>query len=628
MTSSLSATPASAGVYADSVGLVRVLTLGLDVVLAVALIGEALLVLANVFARTFLHFSILWTLEVSEIALSAMAFIGGAAAFAHGRHLAVRVVADRLPLWLQAYQRALVHWTALLVSIVGLVGIQPALRRTFDERTTMLQIPLPVTFAPLILGFAALAVLALYQLWAASHRAVISIGLIGTGLGGAVMATDSLWRPMVVDLPLLPVFALAFVLLIIAGIPVAFVFIAVAVLYLFVSGDAPPLAPSPTLQQGLGDFVLLAIPFFVLAGLLMDRGGVSRRLVEFMRSLIGHVRGGLLLVMVGAMYLFSGISGSKGADIAAVGTTMSGMLRREGYDSGESVAVLAASAAMGETIPPSVAILILSSVTSLSVAALFAAGVVPATLIAVLLMTAIYIRARRLEMPRSDRPAVPVVVRSGLSALVAVVVPVILFGGIISGTTTPTEVSAVAILVGLVVSGVVYRELTLAAFWETLRATGHLVGMVLFIVAAASAFSWTLTIAQLPQAVTSLVAASPGGGTTFLIVSIVGLVIVGAVFEGLPAILIFGPLMLPIALHFGVNPVQYGIVLIIAMGIGAFSPPMGVGLYTACLVGGASMEKTIRPMIWYVIVLMIGLVFVAFVPAISLTLPKLLHLRT
>jgi len=368
---------------------------------------------------------------------------------------------------------------------------------------------------------------------------------------------------------------------------------------------------------------MLSIPFFVLAGYVMTEGGLSRRLTEFVIALVGRFRGGMLQVIVVCMYIVSGISGSKIADVAAVGTTMKDTMKKEGYDAGETAAVLASGAIMGETVPPSIAMLVLASVTSLSIGTLFVAGLLPAAVMAVCLMILIYFRSGA-RAGSTRRAPLAEIRAAGLSAIPALVAPLILIGGIVSGIATPTEVSSTAVVYALVLAVFFYRALSFRQFWRVLANTAAQAGMVLFITSTASTFSWSLTLAKMPQSIAALFSVLHGSAWMFMLATIVTLVVMGALLEGLPALLIFGPLLLPLAPTFGINPLQYGIVLIIAMGLGAFSPPIGVGMFVTCSICDTTMENAAKHMVPYLVVLVIGLLLVAFVPWFSLIAPRLM----
>jgi tripartite ATP-independent transporter DctM subunit len=373
---------------------------------------------------------------------------------------------------------------------------------------------------------------------------------------------------------------------------------------------------------GTTNFVLLALPFFIIAGLVMERGGISLRLVRFVHALVGHLRSGLLQVMVVSMYFVSGLSGSKSADVAAVGTVMRAMLKRERYSLSEGTAVLSASAAMGECIPPSIAMLVLGSITKLSMVALFLAGLVPAAVIALCIMALVYVRAHLAKTPRSARAPVSTLIRTGIGAILPALMPVMLFAGILCGIATPTEVSAFAVVYGLALATIGYRELDLRGFVRTVIDSGALAGMVLFILAAASSFSWALTVAYVPQRLVELLHGINNSAVIFLLGSIALMIIVGSLLEGFPALNVLAPLLIPVAAQIGVNSLHYGIVIIIAVGIGAFVPPAGVGFYICCAIMHTKIEDASRAMIPYLLCLIVGLLIVSLVPWLTLVVPR------
>ncbi|MGA2289502.1 TRAP transporter large permease, partial [Bradyrhizobium sp.] len=417
-----------------------------------------------------------------------------------------------------------------------------------------------------------------------------------------------------------------FFIAILAGVPVGFVLLLSTATYLWGTGTASLVVLPQTMVNGTGNFILLAVPFFILAGLVMERGGISIRLVRFIYALVGHMRGGLLQVTVVSMYVVSGLSGSKPADVAAVGTVMRDELG-ERHGTAEGAAVLAASAVMGETVPPSIAMLIVGSITSVSVGAMFIAGLVPAALMALCLMALIYLRARAAGAPRTPRASAGVIARAGLTAILPLLMPGTLLAGILLGIATPTEIAAGAVLYGLVLSSVVYREMTVQGFIRIAIDTAALTGVLLFIFAAASSFSWTLTVAYLPQRLVALLQSAGDSQAIFMICSIVLLILVGVLLEGLPSLNVLAPLLIPIAGKLGLSELHYALVLIIAMGIGGFMPFAGVGFYVCCAVMRCNIETASRAMLPYLVMLVAGLLMVAFVPWLTLLLPHYFGFR-
>jgi tripartite ATP-independent transporter DctM subunit len=599
--------------------------LPLQIILGVALLGELAVVFASVVSRSLLENPLVWTDEAARMSLSTMAFLGGAFAYRRGEHAFIRTLIEMLSLEWRRVCQALVELLVLTVALTTGVTSIPFLIAQRDELTPVLQMRASWFVLPLVVAMFVLALTAIERLFRQHRPTVLRVGAAFTLLVLAVVLTRDLWRPWFAGEAALNLSLGLFFLTVLIGLPVAFALLLGALGYLYSAGTVPMAALAHTMVNGISNFVLLALPFFVLAAAVMNQGGISLRLVRFVQALVGHFRGGLLQVMVVSMYLVSGLSGAKSADVAAVGSVMREMLRRRGYSLEQAAAVLAASAAMGETVPPSVAMLVLGSVTTLSIGTLFIAGLIPAAVIALCLMALIYAQSWRSPGLRSPRAGLRELVGAGLAGTLPLLMPVILLGGILFGVATPTEVSSFAVVYGLALAGVIYRELGLREFVRGLVDCATVSGLILFILAAASSFAWTLTVARLPQRLIALLTGTHQSQWLFLVASIVLLIVAGTILEGLPALLILAPLLMPIAGQVGVNEVHYGIVLVIAMGIGAFMPPVGVGFYVTCAVCGTSIEKSARAMIPYLIVLCLGLLLVALVPWFTLFLPERLH---
>ena len=331
-----------------------------------ALLAELGLVLANVLARAWFHHSFLWADEAARLALSILAFIGGAVAYRRRDHAFVRIVLNLVPAPIERI--CLVLSDVIVLFVVSLTGIASVefIASSWSERTPILQLPAALIALPLPIGMALLALFALFHLWR-EHRSTAPwvAGGFAVVMAAATLTRDA-WLPLLGgDAAIVVALALFFVA-IFAGVPVGFVLLLATATYLWASDAASMVVLPQTMVNGTGNFILLAVPFFILAGLIMERGGISVRLVRFIHTLVGHMRGGLLQVTVVSMYIVSGLSGSKPADVAAVGTVMRDQLR-ERHGAAEGAAVLAASAIMGETVPPSIAMLIVGSITSVSV---------------------------------------------------------------------------------------------------------------------------------------------------------------------------------------------------------------------------------------------------------------------
>jgi len=592
-----------------------------EAVVVAALFGELLLVLANVVARVVFHRSFLWSDEVARLVLSILAFIGGAVAYRRGDHAQVRLILNLVPRRIERICLVLADVVVFFVSgLIGVVSID-FVAASWAERTPILQVPAALIALPLPIGMALMAECAAERLWRTHGRLALIVAAMFLLATALTAATYGSWLPALGEDSSLIAALILFFAAIFAGVPVGFVLLLASASYLWTSGSAPLVVLPQTMVAGAGNYILLAVPFFILAGLVMERGGISLRLIRFVHALVGHFRGGLLQVAVVSMYVISGLSGSKPADVAAVGTIMRDEVAAR-HGAPEGAAVLAVSAVMGETVPPSIAMLIVGSITNVSVAAMFIGGLIPAAVIALCLMALIALRARRGGARPASRAPFSVIARAGLNAILPLLMPAMLLAGILLGLATPTEIAGFAVVYGLALSMLVYRELTIAAFLRALENAAALTGVLMFIFAAASAFSWVLTIAYLPQRLVDLLAAGHASAAVFMLGSIALLIFVGVLLEGLPSLNVLAPLLLPIAVKLGFSGLHFAIVLIIAMGIGGFMPLAGVGFYVCCAVMRCEIEPASRAMLPYLAVVLAGLLIVAFVPWFATALPN------
>jgi tripartite ATP-independent transporter DctM subunit len=604
----------------------RALDAALGYVLAAALLGELAVVFFNVVGRAFFNVPLLWSDEAAKLALSTIAFLGGAFAYRRGEHAFVHTLLDALPAPAQRVCYALNELLVLTLALVAGYNAVPLFIARWDEATPILQMHASWFAAPLIAGAIVLTGSALERLVRLHRKTVLGVAAVYVLLAASMVLSRELWRPWFSGDAGLGLALGLFFCTVLLGLPVAFALLLGTVGYLYATGAVPMVALAQNMVDGTGNFVLLALPFFIFAGLIMETGGISLRLVRFVHTLVGHFRGGLLQVMVVSMYIVSGLSGAKTADVAAVGSVMRDMLRRQGYSLEEGAAVLAASAAMGETVPPSIAMLVLASVTSLSIGALFIAGLVPAGVVALCLMVLIYFRARRANLARLPRATLREFGLAAAAGALPLAMPVILFAGILLGIGTPTEVSSFAVVYGIVLAVAIYRELGMREFVRCVVQCASVSGMILFILAAATSYSWVLTVAYLPQRLVEILTSAHQSEIVFLLASMLLLIVIGSILEGLPALLILAPILMPIAEQVGVSPLHYGIVLLIAMGIGLFMPPVGIGFYVSCAVAGTTIERATRPMIPFLVVLVLALFLVALVPWFTLFLPAAFHM--
>jgi tripartite ATP-independent transporter DctM subunit len=372
------------------------------------------------------------------------------------------------------------------------------------------------------------------------------------------------------------------------------------------------------MDEGMSHLILLAVPLFVFLGLLIEMTGMARALVGFLADLLGHVRGGLHFVLVAGMYLVSGISGSKAADMAAVAPVLFPEMKARGAKPGDLVALLSATGAQTETIPPSLVLITIGSVTGVSIAALFTGGLLPAIVLACLLCFVIRWRYRGEDLSQVTRASKREILRSFVVALPALALPFLIRAAVVEGVATATEVSTIGIVYSVAAGLVVYRRFDWAALRPMLVSTACLSGAILLIIGTATAMAWGLTQSGFSRTLAAAMTGLPGGAVSFMAASIAAFVVLGSVLEGIPAIVLFGPLLFPIAKAVGIHEVHYAMVVILAMGIGLFAPPFGVGYYAACAIGRVEPVAGMRPICGYLLALVIGTIIVAAVPWISI----------
>jgi len=594
-----------------------------DAVAAGLLAADLVVVIYSVLARSLFNAPVEWADDIARGLMVASAFFGAASALSRGENPGVIFFRALLPPF---WQSLVDDVGAALVLIVAAYVAFHAIELGWITagQTTGSGLPLELTFYPMGLGAACMTVFAAEILLWRNWRRVLRAVAILAGLACIFFAGDALIPNAMPSSGTLML--CGFVLTLAGGLPIGFALALAALIFIWVEGSLPGVIFAQQMARGIDNFVLLAIPFFILVGYLMEANGMSVRLIEWLQRLVGRMRGGLNVVMVMAMVLFSGISGSKMADVAAVGAVLVPASRKSGQNPGSTVALLAASAVMAETIPPCINLIILGFVANLSIGGLFAAGLLPAALMAAALIGVSILFGKPSSAPPPAQLSRHETRRMWLGAAVSLGLIAMIFIGFKSGFATATEISAFATLYAVVVGSVVFRELTLAAAWHSFVQAAARAGLVLFIVASAQSLAFVLTLQQVPHAVAEfMVALSHESGIwLFMLLSIAILIVMGSVLEGAAALIIFGPLLVPVAGKLGIAPLHYGVVLVIAMGIGLFAPPLGLGLYGACLIGKVPVEQTVRPMLGYLGLLLVCLLVIAFVPDLSTVLPKLM----
>ena len=591
-----------------------------DAVAAILLVADLLVVCASVLLRFLFNAPVEWADDVARGLMVGSSFFGAASALARAENLGVAFFIDKLP---SDARRVVDSMGALLVTIIAFYVAFNAMKMGWltTGQTSGSGLPLEWTFYPMGAGAVFMTVFALEIFCARPIRDIVA-GILATGLiAGFYLAWDFLAPDTVPSSGTLML--IGFFITLFGGLPIGFALALAALIFIWVEGTLPGVIFAQQMARGIDNFVLLAIPFFILVGYLMEANGMSVRLIELLQRAVGRMRGGLNVVMVMSMVLFSGISGSKMADVAAVGSVLIPAARRSKQNPGGAVALLAASAVMAEAIPPCINLIILGFVANLSIGGLFVAGLLPAGLMALALIVLSIILGKRPEPAAEAEPRAAV---SGLwsGAIASFGLIFMIFFGFKSGFATATEISAFAVVYAIIVGSIVFRELSFKTAAHSFVQSATRSGLVLFIVAAAQSLAFVLTLQQVPHAVGDLMLSLSGshGVWLFMLLSIVVLIVMGSVLEGAAALIIFGPLLMPVAVKLGIDPLHFGVVLVVAMGIGLFAPPLGLGLYGACLIGNVPIEQTIKPIMGYLGLLLVCLLVIAFVPEISTALPR------
>ena len=593
------------GTFAEAVG-------------AALVLAATCILFAGVVSRYVFNSPLMWTDELANFLFLWLAMLGAVVAFRRDGHM-------RLTTFVNSLSPERAQWLgtvgALVVIVFVLEILVPAAQYLQVQQSTEL-ITLPLSdgyrVLALLVGPTLLAIVALLRLletttWRGLVLALLVVGAVAAGLWLAQPVLMAIGNGSLV---------LFFVVLVAAcviiGVPIAFTFGIATFSYLALTTSLPLSIVVNRIDDGISNLLLLAVPMFVFLGLLLEMTGIARVMVNFLAALIGHVKGGLSYVLLGAMYLVSGISGSKAADMAAVAPILFPEMQRRGAHPGELASLLATSSAMSETIPPSLVLITIGSVTNISIAALFTGGLLPAAVAALALVVVAWFRSRRADTGSGARAPGKAILRSFVIAVPGLTLPFVIRAAVIGGIATATEVSTVGVVYTALLGLVVYREFDWRRIYPILVDTLSLTGAVMMIIGTATAMAWALTQSGFSQWLVTAMAGVPGGTAGFLAISIVVFIILGSVLEGLPAIVLFGPLLFPVAKAMGVHEVHYAMVVILAMGIGLFAPPFGVGFYGACAIGRISPDAALWRIWPYIGALVIALIIVAAIPWLSI----------
>jgi tripartite ATP-independent transporter DctM subunit len=589
-----------------------------EVPAALLVAAEIVILFAGVVARYVLHAPLIWSDELASILFLWLAMLGSVVAFRRSEHMRMTALVasagPRMQAWLD-----LIATCAALAFL--LLIVHPAYDYAYEESfitTPALQISNSWRAAALPVGTCLMALFALLRLVRHGDvRTVAAAALTVVVIIGLFWLAQPYFRPLG-NLNLVIFFVGVAGLCVFAGVPIAFGFGLAIFGYLALTTRTPLLVLIGRMDEGMSHLILLAVPLFVFLGLLIEMTGMARAMVAFLASLLGHIRGGLHYVLVGAMYLVSGISGSKAADMAAVAPVLFPEMKARGAKPGDLVALLSATGAQTETIPPSLVLITIGSVTGVSISALFTGGLLPGVVLAITLSALVWWRYRKEDLSHVKRASRGEIGRAFIVAVPALALPFVIRYAVVEGIATATEVSTIGIVYGFLAGLIVYRQFNWRRLMPMLIETACLSGAILLIIGTATGMAWGLTQSGFSRSLAQAMTGLPGGSASFIAVSILAFVILGSVLEGIPAIVLFGPLLFPIAKQVGVHEVHYAMIIILAMGMGLFAPPFGVGYYAACAIGRVDPAQGIRPIWGYMLALLVGLAVVAVFPWISI----------
>ena len=586
---------------------------------ALLVLAEVVVMLMAVTSRYLFHRPLVWSDELASILFLWLAMLGSIIALQRTEHMRMTAIVGKLG----PRARAFLDLLAIAASIAFLAFVvYPAYefaRDEMDVTTPAMGIANSWRAAALPIGLGMMLLVGILQIFRFGRLkdVFLALGLVAVIVGGFALAGGGALKP-IGNWNLFLFFVVGVGVLVLLGVPIAFSFGLATFGYIALATNTPWVVVVGRMDEGMSHLILLAVPLFVLLGLLIEMTGIARAMVDFLANLLGHVRGGLSYVLIGAMYLVSGISGSKAADMAAVAPALFPEMRKRGAKPGDLVALLSATGAQTETIPPSLVLITIGSVTGVSIAALFTGGLLPGVVVGMTLAALVWWRYRGENLSGVRRATAREIGKSFLISIPALALPVVIRAAVVEGVATATEVSTIGIVYAVVVGLVVYRKFDWSRIYPMLVGTAALSGAILFIIGAATGMAWALTQSGFSTSLAEAMKALPGGATTFMAVSLIAFIILGSVLEGIPAIVLLGPLLFPIARQVGIHEVHYAMVVTLAMGIGLFAPPFGVGYYAACAISRIHPNEGMKPIVGYMIALFIGTVLVAAIPWISI----------
>lgn len=588
-----------------------------ELVAALLLVVMIGLLLLGVSSRYVLHLPIVWIDEAASFSFLWFAMLGSAIAIDRNEHLRLTLFLHMMPARFSGYVNAL---ALVLVAAFLAAMLSPSIEYVMEEwavTSAALNVPMSFRASALPFGIVLMLMLVINNLFRASALRDIALAILTVGVFGGALWLLSPSLEMLGNINI-AIFLCGFAALFLAlGVPIAFCFGLAALSFLVFTTWVPLIVMVGRVDEGMSGIILLSVPIFVLLGCVLDATGMGKAIVDLLSTMFGHVRAGMSWVLLGSLFLVSGISGSKVSDMATVAPALFPEMKRRGHKPKEMIALLATGAAMADTVPPSIVLIVLGSAAGVSIAALFTSGFLIAMVLLIVLAVLAWVKARHESMDGALKASWSVAGKAAVIAAPALVLPFLIRSLVGGGVATATEVSTIAVLYAMIIGAVLYGGISRKKLYSMLVETAALSGSILIILGMASAMAWSLTQTGFAFQLTSMIADLPGGWMTFMLVSILIFMVLGCVLEGLPAIVLLAPIMFPIAKAVGINDVHYAMVVVVAMNIGLMAPPIGVGFYIACKIGNVSPDEAMGAIWPYLAAMLIGLLIIAFVPALS-----------
>ncbi|MBK4215146.1 TRAP transporter large permease subunit [Paracoccus caeni] len=591
-----------------------------EIAAATLLMVMIIVVLANVFFRYVLAKPLIWGDEVASISFIWMAMLGAALAVDRHEHMKLTVF---LPLLPERVAKVAEIAGQVLVCLLLLRLLPVAVEYAYEESFVVspaLQLPMSWRASALPIGIGLMTLLSVVSLLRTREWRIIGSVLI---VAAALIALCWFAKPALLGIGNwnLPIWlGLLVAVLLCIGVPIAFCFALGTLAYLTFASHAPIFVMMGRIDEGMSSLILLSVPVFVLLGCILDATGMGKAIVNFLASMLGHVKAGMSYVLLGSMFLVSGISGSKVSDMATVAPALFPEMRRRGHSPSEMTALLATGAAMADTVPPSIVLIVLGSVAGVSIAGLFTSGFAIAFVLLVVLAVLARWKARNEDMSGVRVASAQFILKAMLIATPALVLPFMIRSLVGGGVATATEVSTIAVVYAFFIGIVLYGGIPVRRMGTMLVETAAMSGAILLILGAASAMAWALTQSGFARDLMNIVTGLPGGWIVFMLASILIFLILGCVLEGLPAIVLLAPIMFPIARGLGIHDIHYAMVIVTAMNIGLMAPPIGIGFYIACKIANVPADQVMRKIWSYLAALLIGLLLIAAVPWFSTAL--------